>query len=153
MSATVAPAGVVLEAKVGILKDRLLVDGTEVPLRRERGGWTRVLGPRGSGGGRVRYDVLRDRIRVEVRRITVDIQFRLRRTTFDWQGRRYRLGPMVLGHVMVTEGDRPAATGRLTLSGARLGYVCAELEPIARELVVGFAYRGVAFASRGLSAR
>ena len=153
MSPADARLRVVIEAKVGLRKDRLSVDGKEVPLHRERGGWTSVPGSRDSGGGRVRYDAIRDRIVLEGSHGRVDIQFRWRHTTFVWRGRNYRLGPMVWGHVMVTEGERPVATGRLTLSGVRLGYVAPELEPIARELVVGLAYRCIAFASRGLSAR
>ncbi len=51
---------------------------------------------------------------------------------------------MVWGHVMIMGRERPVATGRLTLSGVRLGYVAPELEPIARELAVGLAYRAVA---------
>ncbi len=131
----------VLEAKLGFLRDRLFVEGKEVPLRRESGGWTYVPGDAPGEGGRVRYDGLRDRIRVESPHGNVDIRFRWRQTSFLWRGRRYRLGPMVWGHVTVFEGDRPAATGRLTLSGIRLGYVSPELEPIARELVIGLARR------------
>ncbi len=96
-----------------------------------------------AGGGRVRYDGLRDRIRVESPHGSLDIQFRWRHTTFSWRGRRYRLGPMVWGHVSVMEGERPAATGRLTLSGIRLGYVSPELAPIAGELAVGLARRAL----------
>ena len=134
---------VVLEARLGILRDRLFVEAQEVPLRRGSGGWTYVPGDARAGGGRVRYDALRDRIRLEGPHGNVTIQFRWRHTTFAWRGRTYRLGPLVWGHVMVMEGERPAATGRLTLSGVRLGYVSPEIEPIARELVVGLARRAM----------
>lgn len=142
LTADALPA-VVLEAKVGFLRDRLVVEGIEYPLRRERGGWISIPGDGKKGGGRVRYDGLRDRILVQGPHGNVEIQFRWRHTNFGWRGRRYRLGPMVWGHVMITEGDQPVATGRLTMSGVRLGYVAPELQPIARELVVGLAHRAV----------
>ncbi len=133
----------VLEARLGLLHDRLVVDGQEVPLRRERGGWTSIPGDASRRGGRVRYDAVRDRIRIESPQGTVDIRFHWRHTTFAWQRRRYRVGAMLWGHVAITEGERPAATGRLTTSGVRLGYVSPELLPIARELVVGLSRRAI----------
>jgi hypothetical protein len=140
----VAPSlGVAIEATVGFLTDRLVVDGVEHSLRRERGGWIPVPIDAEGGGGRVRYDGLRDRVIVESPHGRVDIQFRFRRTTFTWSGRQYGVGPMVWGHLMITEGERPAATGRLTLSGVRIGYVAPELRPIASELAVGLAHRAV----------
>lgn len=134
----------VLEAKIGILRDRLVVEGKEHPLRREGNGWITVP-PVGAGaGGRVRYEVLRDRIRIEAGSRQFLIPFHLRHTSFSFGGRSYRVGPMAWGHVMVSDGDRPVVAGRVTMSGVRLGYVAPELEPIAAELAVGLAYRAVA---------
>lgn len=133
-----------LEAKVGLLQDRLTVDGKEYPLRRERG-WVLVPGLPSVKGSRVRYDALRDRIRIEGPAGYVNVRFGLRRSMFSWRGQQYRVGPMVWGHVMVSRGERPVATGRVTMSGVRLGYVAAELEPIAPGLAVGLAYRATAF--------
>lgn len=133
-----------LEAKVGILRDRLVVEGVEYPLRREGGGWITVPAVGGSVSGRVRYDALRDRIRIEGSAGSAVVPFRWRRTMFSFDGRAYRVGPMAWGHVTVFHGERPAITGRVTLSGVRLGYVDPALAPIAPALAVGLAYRAVA---------
>lgn len=133
-----------LEARLGILKDRLVVEGVEYPIRREGGGWVSVPSVGSHPGGRIRYDALRDRIRIESSEGATLVPFRLRGTNFTLRGQRYRIGPMAWGHVMVSRGDRPVATGRLTASGVRLGYVGAELEPIASALTVGLAFRAVA---------
>ncbi len=135
---------VVLEAKIGILRDRLVMEGVEYPLRREGGGWVSVPSVGAQPGGRVRYDSLRDRIRIESCGGSTVIPFRWRRTSFTFGGQQYRVGPMAWGHVMVSRGDRPVATGRVTPTGVRLGYVAPELEPMARELAVGLAFRAVA---------
>lgn len=134
---------VALEAKVGILRDRLVVEGVEYPLRREGNGWVSVPSVGAQSGGRVRYDRLRDRIRIETHAGNVLVPFHWRHTSFAYHGRRYRLGPMVWGHVMVAEAERPVVTGRVTMNGVRLGYVAPELEPIAQELAVGLAYRAI----------
>lgn len=141
-----APASpsVTLEARIGILRDRLVVEGVEYPLRREGGGWITVPTVGSRPGGRVRYDALRDRIRIEGPAGSAMIPFRLRRTTFSFGGHTYRLGPMAWGHVMVSREERPVMTGRLTTSGVRLGYVAPELQAIADPLVVGLAYRAIA---------
>lgn len=133
-----------LEARIGILKDRLVVEGVEYPVRREGGGWVSVPSIGSRSGGRVRYDALRDRIRIESSAGATVVPFRWRGTNFAFGGQRYRIGPMAWGHVMVSSGERPVATGRVTMSGVRLGYVAPELAPIAHELAVGLAYRAIA---------
>lgn len=138
-----AAASVTLEAKVGILRDRLVVEGVEYPLRREGDGWITVPPVGARSGGRVRYEALRDRIRIESPVESVLIPFHWRHTSFTFAGHTYRLGPMAWGHVMVTRSERPVVTGRVTMSGVRLGYVAPELEPIASELAVGLAYRAI----------
>lgn len=138
-----APSTVPFEAKVGILRDRLVVEGVEYPLRRERGGWIAVPAVGAGLGGRVRYEALRDRIQIEGPAGPTTVPFHWRRATFAFRGQTYRFGPMTWGHVMVLRDDRPILTGRLTLSGVRLGFVAPELEPIAHELAVGLAYRAV----------
>lgn len=135
---------VVLEARIGILKDRLVVEGVEYPLRREGGGWVYVPSVAPRLAGRVRYDSLRDRIRIDGPRGPLTISFHWRHTTFDFGGHRYQVGPMAWGHIMVARDNRPIITGRVTLSGVRLGYVAPELEPIASPLAVGLAFRAVA---------
>ncbi len=133
-----------LEARIGILRDRLVVEGVEYPVRREGGGWLSVpsVGPQSSA--RVRYDALRDRIRIESAAGTTLVPFRWRGTNFTFGGHRYRIGPMAWGHVMVSRGDRPVATGRVTMHGVRLGFVAPELDPIAKELAIGLAFRAIA---------
>src|SRR2546426_4884269 len=46
---------VIVESKLGILRDRVLVGGREIAVRRGRHGWRLVVGARG-GVGRVQYD-------------------------------------------------------------------------------------------------
>lgn len=133
-----------LEARIGIFKDRLVVEGVEYPLRRAGGGWVSVPSVGPYPAGRVRYDALRDRIHVESAAGSTTIPFRWRGTAFTFGGQPYRVGPMVWGHIMVSRGDRPVATGRVTLSGVRLGYISPELNPIAGALAVGLAFRAVA---------
>lgn len=137
-------SGVTLEARIGIFRDRLVQDGVEIPVRRERGGWVYVPSLAGQPGGRIRYDHLHDRIRIESAAGSVTIPFRWRHTLFSFAGRQYRVGPMAWGHVMVSQGERPVVTGRLTPTGVRLGYVAPDLAPIANELAMGFACRAVA---------
>ncbi len=132
-----------VEAKIGIFKDRLVHDGVEYPVRREHGGWVSVPSLGDQPGGRIRYDHLHDRIRIESAAGSVTIPFRWRHTVFSFGGHRYRVGPMAWGHVMVSEEDRPVVTGRLTPNGCRLGYVAPELAPVANALAVGFAFRAV----------
>ena len=132
-----------LEAKIGILRDRLVVEDAEYPLRREGGGGITVPTVGSRPGGRVRYEALRDRIRIEGPMGALMVPFQWRRTSFRFGGQTYRLGPMAWGHVMVARDDRPVITGRLTMTGVRLGFVAPEVEPIAAELAVGLAYRAV----------
>lgn len=133
-----------LEARIGILRDRLVVEGVEYPLRREGRGWVSTPSMGLRPGGWVRYDALRDRIRIEGPGGSTTITFHRRGTSFDLGARRYRIGPMVWGHIMISRGDRPLITGRVTFSGVRFGYVAAELEPIASELAIGLAFRAIA---------
>jgi hypothetical protein len=135
---------VTLEARIGILKDRLVVEGVEYPIRREGGGWVSVPSMGSRPSGRVHYDALRDRIRIESSLGSTVIPFRWRGTNFNFGGQRYRIGPMAWGHVMVSRGDRPMATGRVTMHGVRLGFIAPELDPIAKELAIGLAFRAIA---------
>ncbi len=133
-----------LEAKVGILKDRIAVGSSEYVLGRD-GGWVTLPKMGVFPGGRVRYDALRDRIHIEGAGGPLEIRFRWRHTQFTWKGRQYVVGPLAWGHVMVSREERPLATGRVTLNGVRLGYVAPELEPIAPPLAIGLAYRAITF--------
>lgn len=133
-----------LEVRIGILKDRLVVEGVDYPIRHEGGGWVSVPSIGTRTGGRVRYDAFRDRIRIEGPGEAIAIPFHWRHTGFEFGGRRYRVGPMAWGHVMVSRDERPVVTGHVTMSGVRLGYVAPELQPIACELAAGFAYRAIA---------
>ncbi len=133
-----------LEARIGILRDRLVVEGVEYPVRRDGGGWVSVPSLSSVPAGRVRYDALRDRIRIESPSGVTVVPFRWRGTNFTYGGQRYRIGPMAWGHVMVSRGERPVATGRVTMHGVRLGFIAPELNPIAKELTIGLAFRAVA---------
>jgi hypothetical protein len=135
---------VAIEARVGILKDRLVVEGMEYPVRREGGGWVTIPAVGSLPSSRVRYDSLRDRIHIDAAGGRTVIAFRWRRTAFTFGGRQYHIGPMAWGHIMVSRGEHPIATGRVTVTGVRLGYVAPELGPIVHPLALGLAFRAVA---------
>jgi hypothetical protein len=134
-----------VDAKIGIVHHRILVDGATVPVRRERGGWYRVEGPTPGRASLVRYSPFRDRIRIETPEASVDIPFRWRGTRFAWRARTYVVRPMLWTRVTIEEGGRTVVRGRTTLHGIRLDHVSPELEPIAKELALGFAFRLMAF--------
>jgi hypothetical protein len=132
---------VVVEARIGLLHHRVLVDGTAASVWSGRGGWNLVEGPAGTPLGRVRYDAWRDRIHIDSPAGLLEIRFRWRNTVFTWRGRRYRVEPLLLSRIRVMDGPRAAVEGTTTWSGVRLTYIDPELRPIARELALGFAIR------------
>src|SRR3989442_5686571 len=83
---------VIVESKRGILRDRVLVGGREIAVRRGRHGWRLVAAGRG-GVGRVQYDAWRDRLTIQSPAGSLGIRFRWRNTTFPWRGGIYRAGP------------------------------------------------------------
>src|SRR2546426_10299497 len=76
---------VIVESKLGILRDRVIVGGREIAVRRGRHGWRLVVGARG-GGGRVQYDGWRGRLAIQSPFGSLEIRFRGRNTTFPWGG-------------------------------------------------------------------
>src|SRR2546430_794265 len=111
---------VTIEFQMGPLRDRLLEGAKEYEVPRGRHGWSHVDDPRG-GAGRVRYDGWRDRLFIESPVGSLQIQFRLRNTTFDWAGRTYRITPMIWGHFTILAGDRPLDPEDLGADGGVLG--------------------------------
>src|SRR5438128_1478880 len=85
---------VIVESKLGILRDRVLVGGREIAVHRGRHGWRLVAGARG-GLGRVQYDGWRDRLTIQSPSGSLEIRFRWRNTMFPWRGRVYRVGSML----------------------------------------------------------
>src|SRR5256712_9956929 len=85
---------VIVESKLGILRDRVLVGGREIAVRRGRHGWRLVAGARG-GVGRVQYDGWRDRLTIQSPSGSVAIRFRWPNTTFPGPGRIYPFGPIL----------------------------------------------------------
>ena len=136
---------VIVEWKLGILRDRVLVDGREFAVQRGRHGWRSVPGSR-EGIGRVRYDGWRDRLSIQSPIGSIEIRFRWRHTTFTWRGRVYRVGSMLGNRVTLFLGDRPVAVGKITWSGVRFEMMDPELRDIERELAVGFGLRSQAIA-------
>src|SRR3989442_3971006 len=65
---------VIVESKLGILRDRVLVGGREIAVRRGRHGWRLVAAGRG-GVGRVQYDAWRDRLTIQSPAGCVGIRF------------------------------------------------------------------------------
>ena len=137
---------VVVEARVGLLHHRVLVDGASSAVWRGRGGWHLVEGSSCVLPGRVRYDSMRDRIHIDSPAGLLEIRFRWRNTTFTWRGRRYRIESAFAGRVRIVDDVRPAVEGKTTWSGVRLTYVDPELRPIERELALGLALRAQAWA-------
>jgi len=137
---------VVVEARVGLLHHRVLVDGASSAVWRGRGGWHLVEGSSGVLPGRVRYDSMRDRIHIDSAAGLLEIRFRWRNTTFMWRGRTYRIQPSAWGRVTILDGNRPVVQGRLTLSGIRLDSVDPEFRDIERELAFGLAQRATTIA-------
>src|SRR2546429_9386155 len=76
---------VIVESKLGILRDRVLVGGREIAVHRGRHGWRLVAGARG-GLGRVQYDGWRDRLTIQSPSGSLEIRFRSRNTMFPWRG-------------------------------------------------------------------
>src|SRR3989475_13220089 len=139
---------VIVESKLGILRDRVLVGGREFAVQRGRRGWRSVPGSR-EGIGCVHYDGWRDRLSIQSPIGSIEIRFRLRHTTFGWRGRVYRVGSMLGNRVTIFLGDRPVAVGKITWSGRRFETIDPELRDIERKLAVGFGLRAQAIAMAG----
>jgi len=136
---------VIVESKLGILRDRVLVGGREIAVRRGRHGWRLVAGA-GGGIGRVQYDGWRDRLTIQSPQGSVEIRFRWRHTTFPWRGHIYRVGSMLGNRVTLFRGTEPAAVGKITWGGVRFEMMDADFHDIERELVLGFGLRAQAIA-------
>src|SRR3989442_14446242 len=100
---------VIVESKLGILRDRVLVGGREIAVRRGRHGWRLVVGARG-GGGRVQYDGWWDRLTIHSPSGSLDIRFQLRNTTFPWAGGVLPVRLLVRQTVDLFPGDEPGVS-------------------------------------------
>ncbi len=136
---------VMVESKLGILRDRVLVGGREIAVRRGRHGWRLVVGARG-GVGRVQYDGWRDRLMIRSPYGSVEIRFRWRHTTFPWRGHIYREGSMLGNRVTIFRGGEPIAVGKITWGGVRFEMMDPEFQDIEAELALGFGLRAQAIA-------
>src|SRR5207245_5860791 len=117
---------VIVESKLGILRDRVLVGGREIAVHRGRHGWRLVAVARG-GVGRVQYDGWRDRLTIQSPSGSLEIRFRWRNTTFPWRGRIYRVGSMLGNRVTVFRGSEPVVVGEITVRGVRLEMLDQEM--------------------------
>lgn len=133
----------IVESKLGILRDRVLVGGRETAVRRGRHGWRLIAGARG-GVGRVRYDGWRDRLTIQSPDGSLEIRFRWRNTTFPWRGRIYRVGSMLGNRLTLFRGGAPVAVAKIMWSGVRFEMMDPEFRDIERELAVGFGLRAQA---------
>jgi len=136
---------VIVESKLGILRDRVLVGGREIAVRRGRHGWRLVAGARG-GVGRVQYDGWRDRLTIQSPSGSLEIRFRWRNTTFPWRGRIHRVGSMLGNRVTLYRVSEPVAVGKVTWGGVRFEMMDPEFRDIERELAIGFGLRAQAIA-------
>src|SRR2546425_9752266 len=107
---------VIVESKLGILRDRVLVGGREIAVHRGRHGRRLVAGARG-GLGRVQYDGWRDRLTIQSPSGSLEIRFRWRNTMFPWRGRVYRVGSVLWNRVAPLPGGGTGARGQNTLGG------------------------------------
>src|SRR2546426_10427709 len=96
---------VIVESKLGILRDRVLVGGREIAVHRGRHGRRLVAGARG-GLGRIQYDGWRDRLTIQSPSGSLEIRFRLRNTMFPWRGGVQPLGPLSGNVVTLFLGGR-----------------------------------------------
>ena len=138
-------ATVIVESRLGILRDRVLVGGREIAVLRGRHRWRLVAGA-GGGVGRVQYDGWRDRLTIQSPHGSVEIRFRWRHTTFPWRGHIYRVGSMLGNRVTLFRGTEPAAVGKITWGGVRFEMMDPEFHDIERELALGFGLRAQAIA-------
>jgi hypothetical protein len=136
---------VTVDARLGLLRDRVIVGAAEFQVLRGRGGWREVVDS--AGPGRVRYDGWRDRILIESPAGSLYIPFRWRNTLFTWQGRTYRIGSGFWSRVRIFDGEREVAGGKVTLGGFRFEFVVPEFHAIERELAIGIGLRAQAFAA------
>src|SRR3989442_12633623 len=99
---------VIVESKLGILRDRVLVGGREIAVHRGRHGWRLVAAARG-GLGRVQYDGWRDRLTIQSPSGSLEIRFRWRNPMFPWRGRGYPGGSAACHTVGRFPGGEPDA--------------------------------------------
>src|SRR3989442_7520171 len=109
---------VIVESKLGILRDRVLVGGREIAVHRGRHGRRLVAGARG-GLGRVQYDGWRDRLTIQSPSGSLEIRFRWRNTMFPWPGRGFPVGPMVCNSGTPFPWGQTGALGNITWGGVR----------------------------------
>ncbi len=108
-----------VEARFGILRDRVLADGREYEIRRGRHALHLIVNPQGEPG-RVRYDSWWDRLSIDSPRGSLEIRLRWRDTTFPRRGRMYRVGSTLGSRVRIFEADQQVLDGKETWSGVRL---------------------------------
>lgn len=58
---------------------------------------------------------------------------------FGWRGEQYDVAPMGLGTIRIERNGTQVVLGSSTTTGVRLDVHAPELEPIIRELALGFA--------------
>src|SRR3989449_5089180 len=141
---------VIVESKLGILRDRVLVGGREIAVRRGRHGWRVVVGARG-GVVRVQSDGWWDRLTIQSPFGSLEIRFQWRNTTFPWRGRIYRVGSMLGNRGTLFRGREQVAVGKITWGGVRFEMMDPEVHDIQRELALGFGLRAQAIAVAGIA--
>ena len=133
-------------AKVGVIEHRGKVRTQEGVFAAEEGsdGWYTVGAPVGVAPGRLRYEPNRQVLTIERPDgdLVIDFQPEPERTVFELGGRRYVVGSMDFGNVLIKDGSRTAVQGHITIGGVRLVTVASEFLPFERELAYGLALRG-----------
>jgi len=132
----------VVTVKRGLVRaGRILIDGTNIRVRRDRQG-SYVIPAFGSQGlAHVQYFFMRDRLVLKTARGEVEITFGRNLATFEFDARTYQIESMSKGDIIVRERDRIVIEGRVTVSGVRLQKVSTDLEPIQIEFAFGLALR------------
>src|SRR2546430_10719649 len=111
---------VIVESKLGILRDRVLVGGREIAVHRGRHGWRLVAAARG-GLGRVQYDGWRDRLTIQSPSGSLEIRFRWRNTMFPWRGGGFRRRSLPWQPMDPFPGGGTAARRQTTWGGRPFG--------------------------------
>ena len=137
----------IVEAKAGLFRHRVSVDGYELPVHREGGGWHRVAGFGPIPATRVRYSGWGDRLWIESPLGPLEVHFGWFSTSFEWRGRAYAVRSLLWGRILIEEGGRTAIHGSTTWGGVRLDAITPEFVPIATGLALGLALRQAAMAA------
>lgn len=118
------------------------IDRVKARVLKATGGWYAVADPFGLWDARVLFRPVQDMVVIEQQARFLRIPFRAGEAMFEWDRRRYHVGPMTSGSVHIDQEGRVVARGVVTASGLRLDEVASELALLIRPLAWGLMLRG-----------